>query len=62
MFLSGLAALAAGKSFTWAPSHVSALMSGIMIKMGIYGLLPIITLLGRGLPWAGHRNRDPSSF
>ena len=30
-----------------APSHVSALMSGVMIKTGIYGLLRILTLLGR---------------
>lgn len=29
-----------------APSHVSSLMSGVMIKMGIYGLLRALTLLG----------------
>ena len=29
-----------------APSHVSALLSGVMIKMGIYGLLRIVALLG----------------
>ena len=29
-----------------APSHVSALMSGVMIKTGIYGLLRILTYLG----------------
>lgn len=28
-----------------APSHVSAIMSGIMIKTGIYGILRIITLI-----------------
>lgn len=28
-----------------APSHVSAIMSGVMIKMGIYGLLRIISYL-----------------
>lgn len=28
-----------------APSHVSALMSGVMIKMGIYGLLRTLTLI-----------------
>lgn len=28
-----------------APSHVSAVMSGVMIKTGIYGILRIITLL-----------------
>ncbi len=29
-----------------APSHVSALLSGVMIKLGIYGLLRTVTLLG----------------
>src|SRR6266487_402262 len=29
-----------------APSHVSALMSGVMIKMGIYGLLRALAFLG----------------
>ncbi len=29
-----------------APSHVSAVMSGVMIKMGIYGLLRTLTFLG----------------
>lgn len=29
-----------------SPSHVSALMSGVMIKTGIYGLLRILTFLG----------------
>jgi hydrogenase-4 component B len=29
-----------------APSHVSALMSGVMIKTGIYGLLRLLTMLG----------------
>ncbi len=29
-----------------SPSHVSALMSGVMIKTGIYGLLRVLTLLG----------------
>jgi hydrogenase-4 component B len=32
-----------------APSHVSALMSGVMIKTGIYGLLRVLTLLGTPL-------------
>jgi hydrogenase-4 component B len=36
-----------------APSHVSALMSGIMIKMGIYGILRVLTLLGPYHPWWG---------
>jgi formate hydrogenlyase subunit 3/multisubunit Na+/H+ antiporter MnhD subunit len=32
-----------------APSHVSALMSGVMIKMGVYGLLRLaLDLLGGG--------------
>ncbi len=29
-----------------APSHVSALMSGVMIKTGIYGLARVLTMLG----------------
>jgi len=29
-----------------APSHVSAMMSGVMIKTGIYGLLRVLTFLG----------------
>jgi hydrogenase-4 component B len=37
-----------------APSHVSALMSGVMIKMGVYGLLRVVLdLLGGGPPWWG---------
>lgn len=37
-----------------APSHVSALMSGVMIKLGIYGLLRVtLDLLGGGPPWWG---------
>ena len=37
-----------------APSHVSALMSGVMIKMGIYGLLRLtLDLLGGGPAWWG---------
>jgi hydrogenase-4 component B len=37
-----------------APSHVSALMSGVMIKMGVYGLLRIaIDLLAGGPAWWG---------
>jgi len=37
-----------------APSHVSALMSGVMIKLGIYGLLRIgLDLLGGGPAWWG---------
>ena len=36
-----------------APSHVSALMSGVMIKTGIYGLLRILTYLGAPEMWWG---------
>lgn len=36
-----------------APSHVSALMSGVMIKMGVYGLLRTFTFLGPPEPWWG---------
>lgn len=36
-----------------APSHVSALMSGVMIKTGIYGLLRILSFLGCPPPWWG---------
>ena len=36
-----------------APSHVSALMSGVMIKTGIYGLLRALTFLGPPLAWWG---------
>jgi hydrogenase-4 component B len=36
-----------------APSHVSALMSGVMIKTGIYGLLRILTFLGHPEAWWG---------
>lgn len=36
-----------------APSHVSAVMSGVMIKTGIYGLLRIITSLGAPPPGWG---------
>ncbi|MDX9835594.1 MAG: proton-conducting transporter membrane subunit, partial [Desulfobulbus sp.] len=33
-----------------APSHVSALLSGVMIKMGIYGIVRIYLLLGDPTP------------
>jgi len=37
-----------------APSHVSALMSGVMIKLGVYGLLRVsLDWLGIGPPWWG---------
>jgi len=34
------------KAHPIAPSHVSAIMSGVMIKTGIYGILRILTLSG----------------
>jgi len=36
-----------------APSHVSALMSGVVIKIGIYGLLRVVWLVGAPPPWWG---------
>ena len=36
-----------------APSHASALMSGAMIKIGIYGLVRMLSLLGTPQPWWG---------
>src|SRR5438552_5418701 len=36
-----------------APSHVSAVISGVMIKMGIYGLVRTLTFLGPLPAWAG---------
>jgi hydrogenase-4 component B len=41
------------KAHPAAPSHVSALMSGIMIKMGIYGILRAVSLLGALQSWWG---------
>ena len=36
-----------------APSHVSAVMSGVVIKMGIYGLLRVVALTGSPPAWWG---------
>ncbi len=36
-----------------APTHVSALMSGVMIKTGIYGILRTLSFLGPPPPWWG---------
>ncbi len=36
-----------------APAHVSALMSGVMIKMGIYGVLRVMTYMQNGVLAAG---------
>ncbi|MBU1863174.1 MAG: hydrogenase [Candidatus Omnitrophica bacterium] len=37
-----------------APSHVSAVMSGVMIKTGIYGLIRMVTFLGVPRAWWGY--------
>jgi hydrogenase-4 component B len=36
-----------------APSHVSAILSGVMLKMGIYGLLRVLFLVGALPAWFG---------
>ena len=36
-----------------APSHVSAVMSGVMLKMGVYGLVRMTALLPSGAAWWG---------
>jgi formate hydrogenlyase subunit 3/multisubunit Na+/H+ antiporter MnhD subunit len=36
-----------------APSHVSAIMSGVMIKTGLYGILRVTTFLGEPALWWG---------
>jgi formate hydrogenlyase subunit 3/multisubunit Na+/H+ antiporter MnhD subunit len=36
-----------------APSHVSALMSGVLVKMGIYGILRVLTFLPPPPAWQG---------
>jgi hydrogenase-4 component B len=36
-----------------APSHVSALMSGVMIKMGVYGLMRVLLIVTPLQPWWG---------
>lgn len=37
-----------------APSHVSAVMSGVMLKMGVYGLVRMTLLLPAGPSWWGY--------
>jgi formate hydrogenlyase subunit 3/multisubunit Na+/H+ antiporter MnhD subunit len=37
-----------------APSHVSAVMSGVMVKVGIYGLIRAVMLLPEGPNWWGY--------
>ena len=34
-----------------APSHISALMSGVMLKMGLYGIIRVVSLYGQPLWW-----------
>ncbi len=36
-----------------APSHVSAVMSGVMLKMGVYGILRMVSLFTLIPPWWG---------
>ncbi|MDR2885557.1 MAG: NADH-quinone oxidoreductase subunit E, partial [Rikenellaceae bacterium] len=36
-----------------APAHISAFMSGVMIKMGIYGILRVVSFMQTDLLWAG---------
>ena len=36
-----------------APSHVSAMLSGVMLKTGIYGLLRVLSLIGTPPAWWG---------
>ena len=36
-----------------APSHVSAVMSGVMLKMGLYGIVRMTALLPAGAAWWG---------
>jgi formate hydrogenlyase subunit 3/multisubunit Na+/H+ antiporter MnhD subunit len=36
-----------------APSHVSAVMSGVMIKVGVYGILRTVQFLSAPEPWWG---------
>jgi hydrogenase-4 component B len=36
-----------------APSHVSAVMSGVLLKMGIYGLVRTLSILGPARAWWG---------
>lgn len=36
-----------------APAHVSALMSGVIHKAGLFGMLKLILMIGRPEPWMG---------
>jgi len=37
-----------------SPSHVSAVLSGVMIKMGIYGICRVLWMLGTVPDWCGY--------
>jgi hydrogenase-4 component B len=42
------------KAHPAAPSHISAMMSGVMVKLGIYGIIRVsLDLLGGGPSWWG---------
>lgn len=36
-----------------APSHISAILSGVVLKMGIYGLVRVLSLVTAYPPWLG---------
>lgn len=42
------------EAYPVAPSHVSAVLSGVMSKTGIYGLIRILTFLGVPFLWWGY--------
>lgn len=41
------------EAYSAAPPHVAAIMSGAMSKLGIYGLLRILSFVGPPAPWWG---------
>ncbi|CAN5591400.1 proton-conducting transporter membrane subunit [soil metagenome] len=43
----------APEAYPAAPSHVSAVMSGAMSKLGFYGILRVLTFLGEPAAWWG---------
>ena len=45
-----------------APGHVSALMSGVLVKMGVYGLMRSIDILGPPEAWWGWSLAATSSW
>ncbi len=42
------------QAYPAAPNHVSALMSGVMSKMGIFGMLQSLALVGTPSVWVGY--------